>query len=109
MNKGGSMKDQETTRKVQIWQVIVLIEFVMIIFLGLYASYQRNALVAQVSYVTQVEQLLGNQDKREKEVSAKLLNIMTLLQKAVNDLNQGQPGAMLNNVPVPAPVPEAAK
>lgn len=93
------MKEQEMTKKVQIWQAIVLIEFVMIIFLGLYASYQRNALAAQAVYAAKVEQLLVSKDVREKELSAKLLNVMALLQNAVNDLNKGEPAAAINNVP----------
>mgnify|MGYP001334050585 CR=1 FL=1 len=92
------MQDQET-RKLQIWQVIVLLEFVTIIFLGLYASYQRTALTANAVYVAKVEQLLATKDKKEKELSGKLLNVMSLLQKAVNDLNQGQEVPAINNVP----------
>jgi len=93
------MKDQDMMKKVQIWQAIVLIEFVMIIFLGLYTSYQRSALAAQAVYATKVEQLLADKNVREKELSTKLLSVMALLQNAVNDLNQGSEGAAINNVP----------
>ena len=95
------MKEQDLGKKVQIWQAMVLVELVMIIFLGLYANYQSKALASQGSYMASVEKLLNEKDQREKELSTRLLTVMTLLQRAVNDLNQGQPAAVINNVPAP--------
>jgi hypothetical protein len=97
------MKEQNLSKKVQIWQVMVLVELVMVLFLGLYANYQAKAIAAQGVYMSQVEKLLGDKEKREKELSTRLTTVVTLLQRAVNDLNQGQPAAVINNVPVPAP------
>lgn len=95
------MKELDKNKKVQIWQAMVLIELVMVIFLGLYANYQGKALAAQAGYASQIERILGDKDKREKELSGRLLTVMTLLQRAVNDLNQGQPVNVINNVPAP--------
>ena len=95
---------QDMNKKLQIWQVIVLLELVIIIFLGLYASYQRSALAAQLNYASKVEQVLRDKDAREKELSTKLLTVMSLLQNAVNEINKDQQGAAINNV-----APAAAK
>mgnify|MGYP001582632229 CR=1 FL=1 len=99
------MKEQNVNRKVQIWQVIVLVEFITVIFLGLYASYQRATLVAQESYAANIEKMLSNKDKREKELSAKLLKTMALLQGVANELGQDKQGEAINNVaPAAAPL-----
>ncbi len=98
------MKVQEIGKRLEIWQAIVLVELVMIIFLGLYSSYQGKALAAQSTYASKVEQVVADKDRREKELSARLTAVMTLLQRAVNDLNQGQPSGAINNMPAPGVV-----
>lgn len=96
------MAEQNISRKIQIWQIIVLIEFITIIFLGLYVSYQRTVLTAQASYVVSIEKILRNKDIREKEISAKLSSAMILMQNAVDELNQDKQKEAINNVVPPA-------
>lgn len=95
------MEKQE--KKLQTWQVIVLLELVIIIFLGLYAGYQRHAFAAQLNYVAKIETMLKEKDTREQELSTRLLTVMALLQRAVNELNQDNQALGINNVVPPAP------
>lgn len=95
------MENQD--KKVQTWQVIALIQLVIIIFLGLYANYQRAAFAAQLSYVASVEKTLKDKEVREQELSTRLLTVMALLQRAVNELNGEVQETSINNVvPMPA-------
>lgn len=98
------MKEENMVKKVQVWQTIVLVELLVVIFLGLYANYLRGAFAAQTHYLAQIEKTMVVQDKREKELTARLMAVMGLLQRAVNDLNQGQAAGVVNNAPVPEAV-----
>ena len=101
------MVEQNMKRKVKVWEIIVLVEFVTIIFLALYANYQSRALMAQGVYASSIEKVLVEKDKREKIVAAKLSNAMVLLQNAVNDLTLEKQATAINNV-VPSDVPPEA-
>jgi hypothetical protein len=99
------MVEQNMKRKVKVWEVIVLLEFITIIFLGLYMNYQRAALIAQASYTANIEKILVVKDKREKDLSAKLSSAMILIQSAADELNQDKQGTAINNVVPPAEPP----
>lgn len=90
------MEKQE--KKIRMWQIIVLVQIVMIFFLGLYATYQRTAFAAQLSYVADLETTLKDKEAKEKELSSRLLTVMALLQRAVNELNQEGQEMGINNI-----------
>ncbi|MCX5681569.1 MAG: hypothetical protein NT079_04760 [Candidatus Omnitrophica bacterium] len=99
------MAEENMGRRIKLWQIIFLVEFITIIFLGLYVGYERAVVASQAQYVVSVEKILASKDKREKELSAKLSSVMVLLQNAVNDLNQERQATAINNVvPPEAPV-----
>lgn len=99
------MVEQNMKRKVKVWEIIVLVEFVTIIFLALYVNYQSRAMMAQGVYIASMEKVLVETDKREKVLAGKLSNAMVLMQNAINDLNLEKQATAINNV-VPSEVPE---
>ncbi len=91
------MKD-DMNKRLKVWQMITLVQIVMIFFLGLYATYQRTAFAAQLSYLANLETTLKDKEAKEKELSSRLLTVMALLQRAVNELNQEGQEMGINNI-----------
>lgn len=102
------MAEEKTGKKVRIWEIIVLVELVAIIFLGLHLDYVNKTISAQGDYIISVEKVLAEKVAKEKVLSDKLLHAMGLLQGVVNEIGQEKQTTAINNVAPSSQAPASA-
>ena len=80
------MKELETGKKLHLWQIIVLVQLVLIIFLGLFAYGQQSTLVSQKTYINALQEGIATREQSTRILSKRLVAAMTLLQSAAREI-----------------------
>lgn len=107
------MADEKMGRKVTVWEIVVLVELVAIIFLALNLNSLNTKILAQNSYVANIEKVLADKEMKQKDLSDKLSSAMGILQNAMNAISQEKQATAINNIVPPeavaVPVPPAVE
>jgi len=82
------MKELEINTKLNLWQVIVLVQLVLIIFLGLLIYGQQSSLVSQKTYINALKEGISIREQNAQILSKRLISAMTLLQSATREITQ---------------------
>ena len=82
------MKELEINKKLNLWQVIVLVQLVLIIFLGLLIYGQQSSLVSQKTYINALKKGISIREQNAQILSKRLISAMTLLQSATREITQ---------------------
>ncbi|MDP8264061.1 MAG: hypothetical protein P9M12_01100 [Candidatus Aceula lacicola] len=82
------MKELEINKKLNLWQVIVLVQLVLIIFLGLLIYGQQSSLVSQKTYINALKEGISIREQNAQILSKRLISAMTLLQSATREITQ---------------------
>lgn len=82
------MKTIQWMNKLQIWQVIVLIELIIVLALGAQVNQKKKAVALQNVVIKGQAQQLAFRDDQIKKLSQRLASVMTLLQNAAEEINK---------------------
>ncbi len=82
------MKSQDLGKKFKLWQIIALVQLVIIITLGLLVYNQQQTLIVQNTYVQGLKDAIAIREGRVKVLSSRLISAMALLQSAAQELTQ---------------------
>ncbi|MDD3374545.1 MAG: hypothetical protein PHY73_02340 [Candidatus Omnitrophica bacterium] len=83
------MKELEINKKLRFWQIIVLIQLILVIFLGLLVYAQKSDIISQKTYISVLQNGIAVRDQNTRILSKRLVAAMTLLQSAAQEITQG--------------------
>ena len=83
------MKELEINKKLRLWQIIVLIQLVLVFFLGLLVYGLKADLNLQKTYIGSLKNAIVVRDQNTSILSKRLIAAMTLLQSAAKEMTQG--------------------
>ena len=82
------MKGTDLNKKVKVWQIIVLVELVLIIALGAYANQLRGTVGFQEAFIGGLKDAVQVREMRIRVLSTRLISAMAVLQKAAEEINK---------------------
>ncbi len=80
------IKELEINKKLRLWQIIVLIQLVLVIFLGLLGFQQNSTLAVQRAHINVLEEAVQIREQNSLVLSRRLVAAMTLLQSAAQQI-----------------------
>jgi hypothetical protein len=94
------MKKLEPDKKLKFWQIIVLIELILIITLGVYANQLVGTINLQRTFIVGLKDAVQVKEERIQLLSTRLVSAMAVLQKAAEEIRKE---SIVPPAEVPAP------